>query len=156
MVLVIWSIALLAFLVSLMKDKERTFNAVKHGLKSFKNLTSGVLAMVGIVGLMLALVSPEILKMIFTYKGFMGFVIVSSVGAIVTIPGPIAFPLAGSLIKLGASYGTIASFITTLTMVGIATSPLEASYFGKKFTFMRQLFSFLAAIAIGLIMGAFI
>lgn len=156
MVLVVWSITLLAFLISLIKDKERTFKAVKHSFSSFKNLTSGVLAMVGIVGLMLAVISPEILKMIFTYKGFMGFVIVSSVGAIVTIPGPIAFPLAGSLLKLGASYGTIASFITTLTMVGLVTSPLEASYFGKKFTFMRQLFSFLAAIAIGLIMGAFI
>lgn len=156
MVFVVWSITLLAFIISLMKDKERTFQAVKHSFNSFKNLTSGVLAMVGIVGLMLAIISPEILKMIFTYKGFMGFVIVSSIGAIVTIPGPIAFPLAGSLLKLGASYGTIASFITTLTMVGLVTAPLEASYFGKRFTLMRQLLSFLAAIAIGVIMGAFV
>lgn len=156
MVFIVWVITFLVFLISLIKDKKRTIKALKQSVNSLKKLTPGVLGMVGVVGLMLAVISPEILKTVFTYKGFMGFVIVSSVGAIVTVPGPIAFPLAGSLLKLGASYGTIASFITTLTMVGVVTSPLEASYFGKKFTFFRQFLSFLAAIVIGLIMGAFV
>lgn len=156
MVIVIWSITFLALIISLIKDKERTMKAIKHSIKSLKNLTSGILGMIGMVGLMLAIIPPETLRVIFTYKGLMGFVIVSGVGAIVTIPAPIAFPLAGSLIKIGASYSTIASFITTLTMVGVVTAPLESSYFGKKFTFYRQFLSFIAAIIIGLIMGVFI
>ena len=144
---------MLSVFLSFFKDKDRTKKALIFSYKSLKNLIPGVLGMIGLVGLVLALVSPETLRMIFTYKGIQGLALVSLIGAIVTIPAPIAFPLAGSMLKIGASYGTIASFVTTLTMVGLMTAPLEATYFGKKFTFMRQALSFLAAVCIGLIMG---
>lgn len=156
MVITIWTITFIALCISAIKDLKRTIVAIKFGITALKNLTSGILGMIGMVGLILALIPPENIKLVFTYKGPIGLVIVALIGAIVTIPGPIAFPLAGSMLKIGASYATIASFITTLTMVGIVTAPLEASYFGKKFTFLRQTLSFVAAVIIGLIMGAII
>ncbi len=156
MVTVIWSITFIALVASALKDRTRTLKALKFSFNSLKNLTPGILGMIGMVGLALALISPETLRMIFTYKGVAGLVLVSIVGAVVTIPAPIAFPLAGSMLKIGASYSTIASFITTLTMVGIITAPLESAYFGKRFTMMRQVLSFIAAVVIGLIMGAII
>ncbi|MBY0414537.1 MAG: hypothetical protein K2Q18_10240 [Bdellovibrionales bacterium] len=156
MVIIVWSITIIFLALSFLKDKNRTFIALSISLKSFKNLVPGLLGMIVIVGLILALIPTEVLTTIFTYKGLMGFVIVSVIGAIVTIPAPIAFPLAGSLLKLGASYATLATFITTLTMVGLVTAPLEISYFGKRFTIMRQSLSFVAAIIIGLILGMFV
>ena len=82
--------------------------------------------------------------------------LVSAIGSLITMPGPIAFPLAGSLLKLGAPPATLAAFITTLTMVGIVTAPIEISYFGKRFTIMRQSLSFITAILIGILMGIFL
>ncbi|NLX74993.1 MAG: permease, partial [Synergistaceae bacterium] len=48
------------------------------------------------------------------------------------------------------------AFLTTLTMVGIVTFPLEKKEFGTKFTAIRNGFSFIFAIIIALIMGVFI
>ena len=74
-------------------------------------------------------------------------------GTISMIPNLIALPLAGSLINSGASYTTIAAFLTTLTMVGIVTMPLEIKLLGKKITFWRNLLAFFFAIIIALIIG---
>ena len=153
MVYTIWVLTFFIWFFSYQKDKKRTLLALGNSFRALKSLAPGILSMVFLVGLVLAIFPKESLAIIFTQKGFVGFVIVSLVGAIVSIPGPIAFPLAGALLKIGASKAMMASFITTLTMVGVVSSPLEISYFGKRFTIMRQILSFVAAIVIGLIMG---
>ncbi len=156
MVALIWLLSFFIWVFSYRKDKDRTMKALKNSFSSLSNMFSGILGMVLFVGLVLALFPKETIVDLFTHKGFIGFVVVSLLGAIVTIPGPIAFPLAGALLKMGASKAILASFITTLTMVGIVSAPLEISYLGKRFTLLRQLFSFVAAIFIGLIMGVFL
>ena len=75
-------------------------------------------------------------------------------GSVTIMPAVIAFPLASSLLSKGAGVMAVAAFITTLTMVGIATPPIEATYFGKRFTIIRNVASFGAACCIALFMGA--
>ncbi|HDH27594.1 MAG TPA: permease, partial [Euryarchaeota archaeon] len=43
--------------------------------------------------------------------------------------------------------------ITTLTMVGFVTLPLEIKVLGKKLAILRNLFSFIIALIIAVIMG---
>ena len=86
-------------------------------------------------------------------KGLVGFSVIASWAQSITIPGPVAFPLAGTLLKLGASLPALAVFVTTLMMVGIVTAPMEISYFGKRFVIMRQALSFILAVIIGTVMG---
>ena len=69
------------------------------------------------------------------------------------IPSLIAFPLAASLLKGGASITAAAAFITTLTMIGTVTLPLEIKELGKKVALLRNGISFIMAIIIALIMG---
>jgi uncharacterized membrane protein YraQ (UPF0718 family) len=153
MILFIWVLAILLTIFSLRKDKAKTKEALKKSVASFKKLLGPLIIMIVVLGLILAIVSKENLLAIFSHQGVFGFVLVSLVGAILTIPGPIAYPLAGSLLKIGVSKAILASFVTTLTMVGIVTSPFESGFFGKKFTFMRQSLSLIAAVIIGLVMG---
>lgn len=153
MILFIWGFTILVIAFSFLKDKEKTLEALLVSVKSLKKLTPAIIGMVFLVGLILAIFPKEKLVLIFNHKGLYGILLVSIIGAIVTMPGPIAFPLAGALLQMGANQGLLASFITTLTMVGLATSPLEISYFGKRFTILRQGLSFIAAIMIGLIMS---
>lgn len=152
MILFVWSITILLTIFSFLKNKEKTFGALRVSISSLKKLAPAILGMVVLVGLILTIFPKEKLVLIFNHKGLYGFLLVSLIGAIVTIPGPIAFPLAGALLQMGANQELLATFITTLTMVGIASSPLEISYFGKRFTLLRQGLSFIAAIMIGLIM----
>lgn len=153
MLKIIWILTLIAVVISYRKDKPKTLKSLGKSFESLKALSPSLLGMIAFMGLTLALVPENQLAHLFTLKGIWGFVFVSMIGAIMTIPGPLAFPLAGALLKLGANPATLASFVTTLTMVGLASSSLEISHFGKRFTILRQFFSFIAAIAIGLILG---
>jgi uncharacterized membrane protein YraQ (UPF0718 family) len=152
MILLIWVITTILTIFSFLKNKDKTFEALLASIMSLKKLAPSILGMAVLVGLVLTIFPKDKLVLIFNHKGLYGFLLVSLIGALVTIPGPIAFPLAGALLQLGANQELLASFITTLTMVGIVSSPLEISYFGKRFTILRQGFSFIAAIMIGLLM----
>ncbi|MBP7902537.1 MAG: hypothetical protein KA015_06955, partial [Spirochaetes bacterium] len=70
-------------------------------------------------------------------------------GSIALIPGFVAYPMAGVLVKNGVSYPVISVFITTLMMVGILTLPIEKKFFGWKVSITRNILSFIAAVAIG-------
>jgi len=150
---IFWLITAVVLLISWRQDPARTSRALRTTAQSLKGLAPTILGMISLVGLLLALLPPEVLTSLFTIKGVPGIAAVSLVGAVLTMPAPIAFPLAGSLLKLGAAPAALATFITTLTMVGIVSAPIEISIFGVRFTLLRQVLSFGAAIVIGLLMG---
>lgn len=150
---IFWSITVVFLLISWRRDQVRTARALRTIIQSLKGLAPTILGMISLVGLLLALLPPEVLTKMFTIKGVAGIATISLVGAVFTMPAPIAFPLAGSLLTLGATPAALATFITTLTMVGMVSAPIEASIFGARFTLLRQVLSFAAAIVIGLLMG---
>ena len=102
----------------------------------------------------MALVPPSVIANLFHAHGRVGFFLLAGLGALLTIPAPVAYPLAGSLHRMGASLPALASFITTLTMVGLLSAPLESKAFGRRFTILRQTFSLALALVIGALMGA--
>lgn len=83
----------------------------------------------------------------------MNILAAAAIGAILHIPSIVSFPLAASLIQKGASFTAIATFITTLTMIGFVTLPLEIKELGKRFAFWRNGLSFVIAIGIGMLIG---
>jgi len=146
------------FLVlSFMKDKKKTLRALKKAWKSFENILPQLLSILVIIGIMLAVLSPEVISGLIGEKsGWLGMLMASLVGSITLIPGFVAFPLASALLISGAGFMQIAVFISTLMMVGIVTIPLEIKYFGKKTAILRNslafVFSFIVAIAIGVVL----
>lgn len=143
--------------LSFIKDKKKTKMALKKAWKSFENILPQFLSILVIIGIMLAVLSPEtISKLIGQQSGWFGMVIASIIGSITLIPGFVAFPLASALLKSGAGFMQIAVFISTLMMVGIVTVPVEIKYFGRKATILRNVsafvFSFVVAIVIGVVL----
>jgi len=149
--LVLFTLAAIA--ASWAKDSRRTRHALLISYHSFRALMPNLLGMVGLIGLILAVVPPQTLSQLFSIHGPLGYFVTAAIGVIITIPAPIAYPLAGSLLKMGVSLATLATFITTLTMVGTVTAPMEINYFGKRFTLVRQGLSLALAIAAGAFMG---
>ena len=86
-------------------------------------------------------------------SGVTGFSIAALVGSVTLIPGFISYPIAAGLIQQGASYAVVATFMTTLMMVGVVTLPLEIRYFGKTVAITRNILNFGAAVIIGLVVG---
>lgn len=154
----LYIIAGILLMFSFMKDKKKTKMALKKAWKSFENILPQFLTILLIIGIMLALLSPEMIsKLIGQKSGWIGMVLAAGIGSITLIPGFIAFPLASALLKNGAGFMQIAVFISTLMMVGIVTIPVEMKYFGKKATILRNVFalcfSFVVAIVIGVVLG---
>jgi len=154
-ILYILTIFLLVF--SFLKDKKKTKMALKKAWKSFENILPQFLSILIIVGIMLALLSPEtISQLIGQQSGWIGVVVASLIGSITLIPGFVAFPLASALLNNGAGLMQMAIFISTLMMVGVVTLPVEIKYFGKKATIIRNAlafaFSYVVAIVIGVVL----
>ncbi len=150
-ILFIMTLAVLIY--SFKKDRQKTRQALKIAYNSFRNILPSMLGIIGLIGLMLALVPRETIEGLFGNNSPAGILIISAAGSVMLIPAFIAFPLAASLLQAGASIMAVSSFITTLLMVGVLTAPMEIQYFGKKFTILRNVFSLAAALGIAVIMG---
>lgn len=149
------SISLLA--VSLVKDRKKTKMALKKAWKSFENIMPQMLGILMLIGLMLAILSPEtISSLLGKESGWLGIAIAAALGSITLIPGFVAFPLAAALLKSGAGVTQIAVFVSTLMMVGIVTLPVEMKYFGKRATLTRNALALVFSIAVALILGGII
>jgi len=146
------SAALLA--ISFFKDKKKTKMALKKAWKSLENILPDFLVVILLVGVLLAVISPEmIIKIIGPSSGWFGVVLAAIVGAITLIPGFVAFPTAAMLLQGGAGYMQIAAFISTLMMVGVVTMPVEIKYFGKKLTIYRNILAFIFSFIVAYIIG---
>lgn len=137
-------------LVSLVLDRKKTVMGLKKGWKMFQNIAIPFLNILILVSLALYVVPPSlIVKYLGPGSGWGGQAIAAIIGSITLIPGFISYPIASVLIKEGASYAIVATFMTTLMMVGVVTLPLEIRYFGGKVAIVRNVLNFIAAIVIG-------
>ncbi|MGI6484866.1 MAG: permease [Tepidanaerobacteraceae bacterium] len=149
-----WVICAVGLVISLIKDKKKSLRSLKIVRGMMKTMVSEMVAILFLIGLIVTFIPPE---MVGAYLGkvniFLSTVVAAVIGSITLIPAFVAFPLVGSFVKIGISIVPAVAFLTTLTMVGFVTFPLEKKSFGTKFTLTRNLFSFLFAIIISITMG---
>ena len=141
---ILYGITILLLVISYYKDKKKTKMAMKKAWKAFENILPEFLGVIMLVGVLLAVLNPQVIsKIIGNNSGWFGVIIAAIVGSITLIPGFVAFPTAAMLLQNGAGYMQIGAFLSTLMMVGIVTMPVEIKYFGKKLTILRNLFAFI-------------
>jgi uncharacterized membrane protein YraQ (UPF0718 family) len=120
----------------------------------FLNISPVIISVLILVSIVLFLLPNEVIvKHLGEEAGFLGYFFAAIIGSVALIPGFIAYPLAGLLVKNGVSYPVISVFVTTLMMVGILTFPIEMKYFGFKTTLIRNTLYFVGAIIIGVLIG---
>jgi len=120
----------------------------------FCNVLLPFLSILILVSILLYVIPPsQIIKYLGEDSGVIGLFIAAVVGSVMLIPGLISYPIAGGLIQQGASYAVVATFMTTLMMVGVVTLPLEIRYFGRTVAVTRNSLNLAAAIIIGLCVG---
>jgi len=147
-------ITIVLAVVSTVKDRKKTFDSMKQAQGMMKSMVGEIVAIIFLIGLMLTFIPPETIKASLSSSNSLVATTVSAiVGSITLIPAFVAFPLVGSIINMGASIVPAVAFLTTLTMVGVVTFPLEKQEFGVKFAVARNALSFIVAIVIALSMG---
>lgn len=152
--IILYIIAMGLLLFSFLKNKQKTKMALESAWKSFENILPQFLSILIIIGIMLALLNPEMISgLVGRQSGWSGIVIASVIGSITLIPGFVAFPLAAALLKSGAGLMQLAVFISTLMMVGVVTIPVEIKYFGKKVAILRNGLAFVFSYIVAIVMG---
>lgn len=150
----LWILTAGLLIFSVVKDKKKTLAALKKALSMGRGMALSIFAIIFAIGLILTIIPPEsIASDLGNQSTILSTVIAAIVGTITLIPAFVAFPLIETLLNAGVGVMPAVAFLTTLTMVGVATIPLERRTFGTKFTAARNVLSFVAAIVIALIMG---
>lgn len=149
-----WIGTAIFLIFSFIRDKKKTKQALKMAFGMGKGMLGSILSIIFLIGLLLTVLPPENIAAFISKQSLLLATVVSAAfGTITLIPAFIAFPLVGTFVSAGVGIVPAVSFLTTLTMVGIVTFPLEKREFGLKFTITRNGLSFLFAIIIALVMG---
>ncbi len=153
----VWVLTAGFLVFSFIKDKNKTRKALKAAFGMGKGMLFSILTIIFAIGLILTIFTPESIAAFVEKQNMLVATISAAIlGTVTLVPAFIAFPLVGTLINGGVGIVPSVAFLTTLTMVGVVTIPLEIKAFGKKFTFIRNGLSFIFAIIIALIMGMII
>jgi uncharacterized membrane protein YraQ (UPF0718 family) len=154
---ILYGLAGAGLAISYYQDRAKTKIALNKAWKAFENILPQLLSILLMIGLALAILTPEMISaLIGTKSGVWGLLAAALIGSVTLIPGFVAFPLAAALLNNGAGYMQIAAFVSTLMMVGIITLPLEMKTMGKRAAISRNVaafvFSLIAAIVIGAVL----
>lgn len=147
--LILYSITTLLFLLSYKKDKDKTKKALLKGCKSLENIMPQFLGIIIVVGLTLAVLRPETISdIIGKNSGLLGVFLSAVLGSIAMMPTFVAFSTGSMLLENGAGLAQVAALVSTLTLIGVITIPLEAKYIGKRGTFYRNLTAFIFSLVV--------
>ncbi len=147
-------LVLVCLAVSFLRNRQKTLLALKIALNALKRLAPMVLTVIALIGIIMGFIPPSwIASSIGSGRGVVGVGIAALLGSVMFIPGIIAFPLAATLVSRGAGITAVAAFITTLTMIGFLFLPLEIRELGRRFAAVRNGLSFIAALAVAVLVG---
>lgn len=143
-----------AYAVIFKKDRAKAVAAGKAGRKAFTNVLVTLLSIFALVGLMNAFVPMSVIQSVLgDSAGPMSLLTGTALGSAAAGPPVAAYPVAASLLEVGAWAPAVAAFIVSWTLVGFLSLPFEAKMFGLRFAVWRNLLSFALAMLIGLIVG---
>lgn len=150
-----YSLAGILLGISSLKDKKKTKKAIMKAYKSFIKLIPALVPMILFVGIILTLLSPEIIsKLIGADSGALGVVISMFIGSVIFMPSFVTFSLGSNLLEAGAGFMQVGALVSTLMAVGISSLSVELKYFDRKLTIMRNVMAFIASLIFTFIIGA--
>jgi len=96
----LYAFCTILLLLSFYKDKGKTKKALKKSWKAFENILPQFLVVILFVGILFAIMNPEMIsRIIGADSGWMGVFLAAIVGAVTLIPGFVAFPTAALLLQ---------------------------------------------------------
>lgn len=150
--IVLYVLAIVGTVVSFLFNRSKTIIALKKALKMFNNIVIMLIPFFMIVGAMLAVITPDMIKNILgSDSGILGVFIAVIAGSIGFMPPFVTYPLGAELLSLGAGYTQVAALVTTLMGVGFVYIGIETEFFSKKATIYRNVMAIFASFIVALV-----
>jgi len=132
------AISLILFLIAGRRQDGSNVKGIKMGLVMFKRLLPLLVFAFVAAGLLQVIVPPNVIKSwLGNEAGFKGILIGAISGALIPGGPYVAFPVASSIHKAGASLATMVAFITGWAMWSVGRLPYEIAMVGPRFSLLR-------------------
>lgn len=133
-----------------MQQKSLIQSIIKSA-KSFAKIAPMMLAIILLMGLLQSYVTKEMLASLFSGH-ILTDTFIGTVAGGVSVGNPaISYVLGGELLQSGVSMYAVTAFILSWVSLGVVQLPLEFELFDKRFTILRNLLSFIAAIVVSIL-----
>ncbi len=148
----IWILTAVLLILSLIKSKAKTREALIRATKKFNSIISLFLIVMIGFALLVTYISPQFIQdYIGRDSGLRGIGISLGLGSVSVMPGFAAFPLCAALKKVGIPLYILGAFSLSLMNVGIVTFPLEKRFLGFSVALTRNILCLLICILATLI-----
>jgi len=145
-------IALILLLISALKDRNKTKKALIAAGKIALVVFPVLFLIFILMGVVEAFVPKEsIAAWLGSGGGVLAILIGEIVGCFALIQPAAVFPFAGYLHDSGADYGAVLGFVMAAILIGVSTLPLELNLFGRRFTLVRNLLTFILVFLLGIL-----
>lgn len=144
-----------------MESPSKNFKQIiTKSFKSFFAILPMMFAVIGLVGLFQSTFTTAMIHTVFNGNMWYDSIIGTLIGAVSVGQPFFSYIIGSELLNEGVSIYGVTAFIIAWVTLGFIQLPLEYSFFGARFTIVRNLlnllFSLLVAIATGLTLSFFI
>ncbi len=122
--------------------------AFKSSARQFVNILPTLAGVVLLIGLFNALMSKELLSLVFSGNAFFDTLWGACFGSIFAGNPVNSYVIGGELLKYGISLFAVTAVIVAWVTVGLVQMPAEISALGRKFAVVRNVVSFFMSIAV--------
>lgn len=122
--------------------------AFKKALNNFSSMTPMLLGVIGFVAVLQTYVTPDMLSHLFGYGTTTDIFTGTFIGAISSGNPAISYIISDQLLNQGVTLYALAAFILAWVTLGIVQLPAEASVFGLKFTFYKNILTLFATMLV--------
>ncbi len=109
-----------------------------------------ILGVVGLVGLFQTLITPQLLKSLFSGHVLYDTLIGTIAGGVAAGQAMVSYIIGGELMQEGVSMYAVAAFVLSWVTLGVVQLPLEVEVLGVRFTILRNVLAFVFTILIAL------
>jgi uncharacterized membrane protein YraQ (UPF0718 family) len=138
-------------------DKAKFQTAAKKSGRMFLQNSVRLLSVFVIIAILEQFLSPQaVSQFLLNFKGIVGIIVGELTGAVMMGPAATSYPIGQYLFAHQASVSLVAAFLFTWVGIGVIALPLEFKSLGKKFTLLRNAFTFIAGFFLALLMGVLV
>lgn len=134
-----------------MPEQDNLTRSILKSAKSFAKVMPMMLGVILSMGLFQTYVTKEMLASLFS-GNILADTLIGTVTGGISVGHPVtSYIIGGELIQNGISMYAVTAFLLSWVSLGIIQLPLEVQLFGKRFTLLRNLLSFAAAVIVSLL-----
>jgi len=127
---------------------EKIKNSLKQASIGLAKITPMILAVIGLVGLFEAYITPKMLQNLFNGNLIHDELIGIVTGAVSVGQPFLSYIIGGELLKDGVSYYAVTAFILSYVTLGVIQIPVQIEAFGKKFTIILNILSLIFSVIV--------